>query len=156
MKGNPRFARGMLRRGLDALEAAEAAFERRRYALVVSLSQQACELALKAALRFVGIDPPRQHDVGELLAARARRFPRWFGGEMVFLRESSELLARLREPATYGSPSGDRAPAELFSDPAIASEALERARRVCALATRLIETGRKPSNSLADSGAHLH
>lgn len=152
MKGDPRFVGGILRRGLDALEAAEAGFERRRYALVVSLAQQACELSLKATLRFVAIDPPRQHDVGELLAARARRFPRWFREEVPFLRESSELLARLREPATYGSPSADRAPAELFSDPSAASDALERARRVCALATRLIKAKEKPSDSDADSG----
>ena len=152
VKGNPRFVRGILRRGLDALEAAEAAFERHRYALVVSLAQQACELSLKAALRFAAIDPPRQHDVGELLAARARRFPRWFRGEVPFLRESSELLTRLREPATYGSPSADRAPAELFADPSAASDALERAKRVCAVATRLIGLEEKPSHADADSG----
>jgi len=152
MKGDSPFIHGILRRGLDALEAAEAAFERRRYALVVSLSQQACELSLKAALRFAGIDPPRQHDVGEIVAARARRFPRWFRGELPFLRESSELLARLREPATYGSPSADRAPAEIFSDPSAASDALERAKRVCALVTRLIEASEKPSDADAGSG----
>ena len=84
VKGSPRFALGMLRRSLDALEAAESALERRRYALVVALAQQACELALKADLRFAGIDPPRQHDVGEFFRARVGRFPAWFRREMPF------------------------------------------------------------------------
>ena len=152
MKGDLRFVHGILRRGLDALEAAEAAFDRRRYALAVSLAQQACELSLKAALRFVAVDPPRQHDVGEILAARARRFPKWFRAEMPYLRESSELLARLREPATYGSLSADRPPAELFSDPSAASGAIERARRVCTLVSRLTEAREKPSDAEADRG----
>lgn len=138
MSGHARFALGMLRRGLDALEAAESALDRRRYALVVSLAQQATELALKADLRFAGIDPPRQHDVGEFFRARGRKFPTWFRDEMPYLRESSELLARLREPATYGSPSEDLAPGDVFADSSVASDALERARRVCALSSRLI------------------
>ncbi|MGA9839651.1 MAG: HEPN domain-containing protein [Thermoplasmata archaeon] len=138
MKGNPRFAAGTLRRGLDALEGAEAAFERRRYALVVSLAQQAVELALKADLRWAGIDPPRQHDVGDILLARGAKFPAWFRPEVPYLRESSELLARLREPATYGSPSEDRSPTDLFADPTVAQDVLGRARRVCALSSRLV------------------
>ncbi|MCI4369515.1 MAG: HEPN domain-containing protein [Thermoplasmata archaeon] len=148
MKGNPRFATGTLRRGLDALEVAESAFERRRFALVVSLAQQAAELALKADLRWAGIDPPRQHDVGDLLRARGARFPAWFRREVPFLRESSELLARLREPATYGSPSEDRSPGELFADPAVAQDALDRGRRVCALSSRLVARNGGPSAAL--------
>jgi HEPN domain-containing protein len=144
MKGNPRFALGMLRRSRDALEAAESAFERGRYALVVGLAQQASELALKADLRFAGIDPPRQHDVGEFFRARVGTFPAWFRSEMPFLRESSELLARLREPATYGSPSEDRAPDDLFAEPDVAADALERARKVCALSSRLVDTAVRP------------
>ena len=129
---------GGLRRGLDALEAAEGAFVRHRYALAVFRAQQACELSLKAALRSVSVDPPRQHDVGELLVARARSFPDWFRAEVPFLRESSGLLARLREPAIYGSPASGRGPDELFSSPASAADALERAQRACALVARLI------------------
>jgi HEPN domain-containing protein len=149
VKGNPRFVGGTLRRGLDALEGAEAAFERRRYALVVSLAQQAVELALKAGLRWAGLDPPRQHDVGDLLLARGAKFPAWFRLEVPYLRESSELLARLREPATYGSPSEDRSPSDLFADPVVAEDALGRARRVCILFSRLIN----PDVGLTDAEA---
>jgi HEPN domain-containing protein len=138
VRGNPRFAAGTLRRGLDALEGAEAALERQRFALAVSLAQQAVELALKADLRWAGIDPPRQHDVGDLLRARGAKFPAWFRLEVPYLREASELLARLREPATYGSPSEGRSPTDLFADPVVAEDALGRARRVCSLSSRLI------------------
>jgi len=48
-------------------EATEHAFKSRDFPYVVRLSQECVELSLKAALRFVGIEPPKWHDVGIVL-----------------------------------------------------------------------------------------
>ncbi|WP_157633604.1 HEPN domain-containing protein [Thioflavicoccus mobilis] len=38
-------------------------------------TQELVELALKAMLREVGVDPPTWHDVGPILTKQAGRFP---------------------------------------------------------------------------------
>lgn len=66
------------RRGLERAELilAEAEYLRgkRGWSLVVRRSQEAVELALKAALRWAGLEVPRVHDVGPLLIQHADRF----------------------------------------------------------------------------------
>lgn len=42
---------------------------------VVGEAQELVELALKATLRLVGIDPPKWHDVGPILVDEPRRTP---------------------------------------------------------------------------------
>ena len=42
---------------------------------VVREAQELVELALKAMLRSIGVEPPKQHDVGALLVEHAARFP---------------------------------------------------------------------------------
>ena len=49
--------------------------EKGAWNLVVRRAQEAVELALKAALRFIGVDPPRVHDVGPSLREHASKFP---------------------------------------------------------------------------------
>jgi HEPN domain-containing protein len=74
------------------------------------------ELALKAALRAAGVEPPRWHDVGAVLTANAARLP-------ASLREIADRLVRIsaalrqdREPAFYGDEAGDRTPGELYGE----------------------------------------
>jgi len=45
------------------------------YSDVVREAQGIVELSLKAMLRLVGIEPPKIHDVGELLLEHERFFP---------------------------------------------------------------------------------
>ena len=69
---------------------------------VVREAQELVELALKAALRLVGIDPPHWHDVGPLLAEHAEMFPPWFVEMTPEIAETSRWLRREREFAFYG------------------------------------------------------
>jgi len=60
------------------------------------------ELLLKAALRLVGVEPPRWHDVGPVLRREAQRFPHWFGRDIAVMARYSRRLRREREPSMYG------------------------------------------------------
>lgn len=50
------------------LESAMNAFNGKDFPYVVRQSQECVELCLKSVLRFVGIEPPKWHDVGEELS----------------------------------------------------------------------------------------
>jgi len=76
------------------------------------------ELTLKALLRGCGIDPPRIHDVSEVLLSERGRLPKALEKDLETLTEISRNLRRDRELAFYGAedltPSGfySRADAE--------------------------------------------
>ena len=72
---NPGLAPDYLRRAKIRLAALDVLFEGESWADVVRESQEIVELALKGLLRFRGIDPPRVHDVSEVLLAERERLP---------------------------------------------------------------------------------
>lgn len=69
------------------------------YSDVVREAQEAVELALKAALRRIGVEPPKVHDVGALLREYADRF---CGVDVDRLAGISRRLRKERELAFYG------------------------------------------------------
>jgi HEPN domain-containing protein len=69
---------------------------------VVREAQELVELALKAALRSVGVEPPKYHDVGGLLLEHAARFPEGARERLPRAAEISKSLRRERELAFYG------------------------------------------------------
>ncbi len=91
-------------RALQVLFAAES------WADVVRESQEIVELALKGLLRACGIEPPRIHDVSDVLIAERHRLPAALAAEIEALAEASRRLRRDRELAFYGAedltPSG--------------------------------------------------
>jgi HEPN domain-containing protein len=99
-----------IRRARIRLRALDVLFEAESWADVVRESQEIVELALKALLRASGIDPPRIHDVSEVLLAERARFPQVVQLEVEQLAEASRQLRRDRELAFYGAedltPSG--------------------------------------------------
>lgn len=56
-------------------EAIDVLYRAGSWADVVRESQEAVELALKGLLRACGIDPPRIHDVSEVLLRAKERLP---------------------------------------------------------------------------------
>jgi HEPN domain-containing protein len=87
---------GVRRRVLEVLMAEGA------YSDVVREAQELVELALKAALRAIGIDPPKWHDVGPVLLEHRRSFPDDFAAVLPRMAEISKWLRREREFAFYG------------------------------------------------------
>lgn len=108
----------------------------RAWSDVVREAQELVELALKAMLRQVLIDPPKWHDVGPLLLQEAHRFPDPVRGQLERLAADSAWLREHRERAFYGA--DDAIPTEEYG-PADGARALEAARLAAEVATLLID-----------------
>lgn len=100
---NPGLARDYLKRATIRLEAVELLLKRQSYADVVREAQECVELALKALLRACGIQPPRIHDVSDVLEAEAERLPTAVKRHLAKLSDISRALRRDRELAFYGT-----------------------------------------------------
>lgn len=72
------------------------------YSDVVREAQEIVELALKAMLRHVGVDPPHVHDVGALLRQHSERFEEAVRGRIEELAAASAWLRKEREFSFYG------------------------------------------------------
>jgi HEPN domain-containing protein len=96
------------------------------------------ELCLKAVLKAVGIEYPKVHDVSDVLADVKTRFPPWFQEEIDYMRESSKILVKKREPSLYGEEEVLLSPYEVISK-ADAHDAVERASRTFQLCNKLIK-----------------
>lgn len=107
---NPDLARDYIVRARVRLRALDVLFDGESWADVVRESQEIVELTLKALLRACGIDPPRVHDVSNVLLAERDRLPEALGPELDALLDASRQLRRDRELAFYGAedltPSG--------------------------------------------------
>jgi HEPN domain-containing protein len=106
---------------------------------VVREAQELVELALKAMLRGVGIEPPKLHDVGDLLVEHRERFTPAVGGDLARAAEISHRLRRDRELAFYGDV--DFIPTEHYTAEQ-AREAFDAAAWVLALAERAVGSRR--------------
>ena len=72
---NPGLSLDYIRRARIRVQALDVLFEGESWADVVREAQEIVELALKALLRAHGIDPPRVHDVSDVLLAERDRLP---------------------------------------------------------------------------------
>lgn len=98
---------GVRLRALEVLHAAES------WADVVRESQEIVELALKGLLRAHGVEPPRIHDVSELLLAERERLPAALRPKLSRLAAISRDLRRDRELSFYGAE--DLTPGSFYS-----------------------------------------
>ncbi|MGB8853420.1 MAG: HEPN domain-containing protein [Pirellulales bacterium] len=107
---SPELGADYIRRARARLAAVDALFAAQSWADVVRESQEVVELALKGLLRVAGIEPPRIHDVSEVLMAEKSRLPQAVQRHVETLATGSRTLRRDRELAFYGAedltPSG--------------------------------------------------
>jgi HEPN domain-containing protein len=131
-------ARSYLRQAEERVKHAEEALRTGNYAFTIRQSQEAVELSLKGALRLVGIEPPKWHDVGPVLKRERELFPEWFKERIDETASISRRLRREREPSMYGDEETGAPPDQLYSlmD---AEEALQSSKTVLKLCLRLIE-----------------
>ncbi len=111
------------------IKIAELAYSEKSYPDVVRHSQECVELSLKAALRAVGVEYPKEHDMSRILRAVKDRFPEWFRREAEKLGDISRDLADKRAPSLYGIESSGKAPSDIF-DEGDAEKALSDAKYV--------------------------
>lgn len=114
-----------VRRAGARLGALDVLYDAASWADVVRESQEVVELALKGLLRTCGIDPPRLHDVSDVLLAERERLPEPLLEELESLTRISRELRRDRELAFYGAE--DLTPSGFYSE-ADASRARDGAR----------------------------
>lgn len=92
-----------LRRAAARLRALDVLFDAASWADVVRESQEIVELTLKGLLRACGVEPPRIHDVADVLLAERDRLPNELEPHIERLAAISRALRRDRELAFYGA-----------------------------------------------------
>lgn len=99
---NSILARAYLVKARARLKALEVLLDNEAYSDVVRESQEIAELALKAMLREIGIEPPQFHDVGPFLVDHSEKFSQEVQGSIARLAEISGYLRKERELSFYG------------------------------------------------------
>jgi HEPN domain-containing protein len=130
---NINLALDYMKKAINRLEALEVYLNREDYADVIRESQEAVELAQKAMLRQIGIDPPKWHDVGMIILENKEKFPEEIHEELHEIAEISRWLRKERELAFYGDI--DFIPSEEYT--------LEDAKRAIEGAKKVIDVARK-------------
>jgi HEPN domain-containing protein len=124
---NRSLAADYVRRAGARVRALDVLFEAESWADVVRESQEVVELALKGLLRASGVEPPRIHDVSDVLLAERERLPEALWAAVPQLAQASRELRRDRELAFYGAE--DLTPSSFYSQ-ADAARARDAARAV--------------------------
>ena len=133
---NKSLALSYLKKATVRLDVLDLLFKKGAFSDVIREAQELVELALKGMLRFVGVEPPKIHDVGGLLLEHKDKFPKDISRYLERLAVISKKLRKEREFAFYGDI--DFIPTEEYTD-ADAKQALEDARLVVDSASRLIK-----------------
>jgi HEPN domain-containing protein len=115
------------------------------YADVVRESQDVVELVLKGALRFVGVDPPKRHDVHGVVRRFIDRFPAEWGNALDELQGALDELAADRSPAFYGDEERGIPASELFDQ--------QDARQAVSVADRFLDLFRRLLGESGEPGA---
>ncbi|WP_258359220.1 HEPN domain-containing protein [Moorella sulfitireducens] len=99
---NITLARSYLEKATKRMKILPVLLDEQAYSDVIREAQEIVELALKGMLRAIGIEPPKQHDVGYLLVEFKDRFPEEVQGEVERIAGISKWLRKEREFAFYG------------------------------------------------------
>lgn len=127
---NTDLAADHLKRASARLLALDALWTAGSWADVVRESQEVVELTLRGLLRSCGVDPPRIHDVADVLLAERQRLPAALLPAVDTLAAASRQLRRDRELAFYGT--DDLTPSDFYRE-GDAHSARDLARQVVAL-----------------------
>jgi HEPN domain-containing protein len=121
----------LVREAREFLSEADRAFDRESWNIVVRRAQEVVELSLKGGPKMMGIEYPKEHDVGRVFAQACRTRNLSIGEpDLVNIMQISAWLARERQPAFYMERQYRRAEAV---------RAREGAQSVLALVERLAE-----------------
>jgi HEPN domain-containing protein len=132
---NEALAHSYLRKALDRLDILDLLMGKGAYSDVVREAQEIVELALKAMLREVGVEPPKWHDVGGILQQERARFAPEIQAELDDLARISEWLREEREVSFYGD--DDVVPTEAY-DEEDGTRATRDARKAVACARNVV------------------
>lgn len=105
------------------------------YADVIRESQEIVELIQKALLIKIGIEPPKWHDVIDIILENLSRFPQETVEELKQLRKGSKWLRSQRELAFYGDMDFIPEKSYTLDD---AEKAIDTVKRFLAIAEKVI------------------
>lgn len=125
-----------MKKAITRLKALDLFFKEGDYSDVVREAQEIVELSQKAILRYVGIDPPKWHDVGGIILEHADKFPEGLHKELEEIARISKWLRKERELAFYGDI--DFIPTEEYTEKD-ALKAMNGAKKVVDVALRIIQ-----------------
>jgi len=140
-------AEAYLKQANARLRHAREALDDGLNAYALRLAQECVELSLKAALRVVGVEYPRKHDVSDILGEVEERFPSWFRRELPELKEASKKLTAMREVSMYGNELEMLSPDEVV-DRKLAEKAVRWAIKAHKLCSRLFDELKEGSAKL--------
>jgi HEPN domain-containing protein len=132
---NTSLAQSYLIKASKRLKILSVLLDEAAYSDVIREAQEIVELALKGMLRQVGIEPPKWHDVGQLLEEYRDRFPEPTSGQVGRLAEISAWLRKERKFSFYGDI--DFIPTEQYSE-TDARQAIQDAEFVVSMAEVVI------------------
>ncbi|MEW8959956.1 hypothetical protein MHOCP_15250 [Moorella humiferrea] len=132
---NITLAQSYLEKATKRLKILPVLFDEEAYSDVIREAQEIVELALKGMLRAIGVEPPKQHDVGYLLVEFKERFPEEIQREVDRMAGISKWLRKEREFAFYGDV--DFIPTEEYTE-ADARKAINGAELVVKMASKVI------------------
>jgi hypothetical protein len=99
---NEDLAQSYLRKSMVRLDVLDLFFKKQDYSDVIREAQKIVELCLKGVLRYVGIEPPKFHDVGFLLLEHHRRCKGIALRDIKKMADISKRLRKERELVFYG------------------------------------------------------
>lgn len=132
---NITLAQSYLEKATKRLKILPVLFDEEAYSDVIREAQEIVELALKGMLRAIGVEPPKQHDVGYLLVEFKERFPEEIQREVDRMAGISKWLRKEREFAFYGDV--DFIPTEEYTE-LDARKAINGAELVVKMASKVI------------------
>ncbi len=101
---NGDLAQSYLKKAIDRLDVLDLLFKKGAYSDVVREAQEIVELCVKGMLRFIGIEPPKHHDVGPLLVEHqdSLKLKKTSRKDIKRIAKISKELRKERELAFYG------------------------------------------------------
>ena len=137
---NHSLARSYLQKAPVRLKVLQLLFDEGVFSDVIRKAQETVELALKGMLRQIGIEPPKWHDVGNILIEHRQRLPRDVELHVERLKNISGWLRKEREFSLYGDI--DFIPTEEYNE-ADARRAIDDVQCVVSMAAVVIPAGDK-------------
>jgi len=130
-------AEDYIERAKRYIREAERAFLEGDFPTTVRRSQESLEPGVKAVLRDLAIEYPREHDVGDALHELETKVPAYLEREIPTFKELLSELARARGPAMYGYEREGIPPRKAFREE-YAGEKLKVVKKLLALCARFV------------------
>lgn len=112
---NKRMAQNYLSDATSILDEAKSARNNGLHHRAIRRSQESFELALRATLRAVGIEYPKEHEVSDALRDNITKFPNWLREKVPYLEAGSAWLSERRGVSMYGDEISGKPASQLFT-----------------------------------------